>query len=256
MKAFTRACIMILCVTTARAVTPKEELAAAIEALGKQSYRWETEGYHPFVSEDSLEGKIDSEGLTQWQMVVSNQRLWIVATWHGRAAMLIGGVWRNAQDALRIARSNITVTNEAQHIETRDSLIWIKAPGTILISDFGYGIQVFQRVQHTALPATELGWYLTNAEKIESNNRYVTLTLYDDAARNLGGIGVSSPGFKIEKVIGTVKIWLKKGAVSKYELDVRWLLNGEDRNRTLTTVVKDVGSTKVKIPPEALKLIQ
>jgi hypothetical protein len=54
---------------------------------------------------------------------------------------------------------------------------------------------------------------------------------------------------------GSVKFWIKEGSVAKYEVNVQGKVTAGGRefdiNRTMTTEVKDVGSTKMEIPAEA-----
>lgn len=56
---------------------------------------------------------------------------------------------------------------------------------------------------------------------------------------------------------GSVKFWLKDGDVFKYEVKVSATMefngNGFDASRTMTTELKDVGSTKVSAPEAARK---
>lgn len=57
---------------------------------------------------------------------------------------------------------------------------------------------------------------------------------------------------------GSVKVWLKDGALAKLQVHVKGTVtgrNGEDReiDRTTTTEIKEVGSTKVQVPDTAKK---
>ena len=56
---------------------------------------------------------------------------------------------------------------------------------------------------------------------------------------------------------GSVKFWLKEGALSKYELKVtgKVEVNGNERDldRATTTEIKEVGTTKVNVPEAAKK---
>jgi hypothetical protein len=58
---------------------------------------------------------------------------------------------------------------------------------------------------------------------------------------------------------GSVKFWLKDGQLTKYEHNLKGTVNfnGEDRDvdRTTTTEIKAVGTTKVEIPEEAKKKV-
>lgn len=67
--------------------------------------------------------------------------------------------------------------------------------------------------------------------------------------------GAEAPATSNEK--GSVKIWVKDGVLSKYELHVQGSMsfNGESRdiNRTTTVEIKDVGTTKIEVPEDAKK---
>lgn len=57
---------------------------------------------------------------------------------------------------------------------------------------------------------------------------------------------------------GTVKFWIKDGALAKYEYHVEGKITGRDDqefnvNRTTTVDIKSVGSTKLAVPEEAKK---
>jgi len=64
-------------------------------------------------------------------------------------------------------------------------------------------------------------------------------------------------GPTVSNAKGSVKFWLKEGALSKYEVKVKGTVsfNGNefDNDRTTTVEIKDVGSTKVEVPAEARK---
>ena len=56
---------------------------------------------------------------------------------------------------------------------------------------------------------------------------------------------------------GSVKFWIKDGALTKYELKLSGTVNfnGDDRDieRTTTVEIKDVGATKFEVPDDARK---
>ena len=60
---------------------------------------------------------------------------------------------------------------------------------------------------------------------------------------------------KIAGAKGSVKFWIKEGVMAKYEINVQGKVTAGDRemdiNRTMTTEIKDVGSTKMEVPAEA-----
>jgi hypothetical protein len=72
-----------------------------------------------------------------------------------------------------------------------------------------------------------------------------------------GGRGGQAPAAP-KNATGTVKVWLKDGAVAKYQVHVKGTVPGRDggeqeRDVTTTTEIKDIGSTKVTVPEEAKK---
>lgn len=75
--------------------------------------------------------------------------------------------------------------------------------------------------------------------------------------RGQGGQGGQGGGPQISNAKGEVKVWLTDGMISKYKVHVTGTMNinGEDRDidRTTTTEISDVGTTKVEIPDEAKK---
>ncbi len=54
---------------------------------------------------------------------------------------------------------------------------------------------------------------------------------------------------------GSIKFWIKDGALTKYEIKVQGKVTAGDResdiNRTTTVEIKDVGTTKMDVPDEA-----
>jgi hypothetical protein len=90
--------------------------------------------------------------------------------------------------------------------------------------------------------------------------------LSEDAAKQMmrfggrrgGGQGQGQGnGPQISNAKGEVKLWITDGMLSKFKVHVTGTMNinGEDReiDRTTTTEIKDVGTTKVEVPDEAKK---
>ncbi len=73
--------------------------------------------------------------------------------------------------------------------------------------------------------------------------------------RRAGGNAPTVSGAK-----GSVKFWVKDGALSKYEYSLQgtMTINGNDRDvdRKNTVEIKDVGTTKVTVPEEAAKKLE
>ena len=60
---------------------------------------------------------------------------------------------------------------------------------------------------------------------------------------------------EVSNAKGSAKFWIKDGVITKYQFKVSGTIsrNGNDVNidRTTTTEIKDVGTTKVTVPDEA-----
>jgi hypothetical protein len=67
-----------------------------------------------------------------------------------------------------------------------------------------------------------------------------------------GGDGPDITGAK-----GTIKFWVKDGALTKYETDVQGSIdfngNARDMHPVTTIEIKDVGTTKIEVPADAKK---
>jgi hypothetical protein len=73
-----------------------------------------------------------------------------------------------------------------------------------------------------------------------------------------GGGGQNAPTVADPK--GSLKVWLKDGLPTKYEVTVSGKMTFGQReiaiNRTTTTEIKDVGTTKVEVAEEAKAKLQ
>jgi hypothetical protein len=67
----------------------------------------------------------------------------------------------------------------------------------------------------------------------------------------------SDGGPSVSDAKGSVKFWLKDGALIKYEFKLKGLIKFGDNefpnDRTTTVEIKDVGTTKVEVPEGAKK---
>ncbi len=71
---------------------------------------------------------------------------------------------------------------------------------------------------------------------------------------------IGGPGPKLVESKGSTSYWFKDGMVEKTEtvLFFKWTFGGSENTelRTITTTYKDIGTTKVVVPQEALDLLQ
>jgi len=120
-------------------------------------------------------------------------------------------------------------------------------------------------------PAEQLKDWSGKLENFKKSGDSYTADLNTDAAKELlttrggrgrgnrggAGAGAAATPPTVTNPKGAVKIWVKDGAVSKFEVHSTGSVNrgGNDVavDRTNTTEIKDVGSTKVAIPDDAKK---
>lgn len=123
----------------------------------------------------------------------------------------------------------------------------------------GPGRFLVRRLQNFKAPAAEAADLAAKAKELKKEGDVYSSELTEAGAKELmsfgGRRGGNAPEPKNAK--GAVKFWTKDGVLSKYELKVQGTINfnGEDRDidRTTTTEVKDVGTTKIEVPEAAKK---
>lgn len=115
---------------------------------------------------------------------------------------------------------------------------------------------MLRRLQNFKAPAVESSDLANKTKELKKEGEAYSGDLTEEGAKELllfGRRGSNAPEPKNAK--GSVKFWLKDGMLSKYELKLQGTVNfnGEDRDidRTTTTEIKDVGTTKISIPEAA-----
>lgn len=116
-----------------------------------------------------------------------------------------------------------------------------------------------------ASPADEIGTLVAAAKDFKAADGAISATLTEEGvAQRLtfgrggrGGGQGGQPPAPPTNASGSVKFWVKDGAVTKYELHVKGTVQGrngpQEVDRTTTTEIKDVGTTKVEVPADAKK---
>jgi hypothetical protein len=104
-------------------------------------------------------------------------------------------------------------------------------------------------------PAVQAVDLAAGAKELKKEGDVVSGDLTEEGAKGFltfrrGGGSVTNPK-------GSVKFWLKDGALAKFEFHVKGTVdfNGNEfeQDRTTTVVIKDVGATKIAVPDEAKK---
>jgi hypothetical protein len=118
-----------------------------------------------------------------------------------------------------------------------------------------------RQLQNFKAPAAEAQDLASKTKELKKEGETISGELTEDAVKDLmtfrrGGGGNFNPPAPTN-TSGSVKFWLKDGAIAKYEYNVKGTMsfNGNDIeiDRTTKVEVKDVGSTKVEVPEEAKK---
>ncbi len=109
-------------------------------------------------------------------------------------------------------------------------------------------------------PAEEVAALVGEAKNLKAADGAISGDLSDEAVTQRlsfgGGRGGQTPPAP-KNASGTVKFWVKDGAIAKYQTHVKGTVAGRngdmERDVTTTVEVKDVGSTKVEVPEDAKK---
>jgi hypothetical protein len=108
-------------------------------------------------------------------------------------------------------------------------------------------------------PAEEVTALVGQAKNLKSADGAITGDLSDEAVAQrltFGGRGGQTPPAP-KNASGTVKFWVKDGAITKYQTHVKGTVAGRqgdmERDTTTTIELKDVGSTKIDVPADAKK---
>jgi len=224
------------------AADTKDEVTAAAKKLADTSYSWKVTqdmGANAQFTPGPVEGKADKD-LT-----------WLSTSFGDNTSI---GLVKGAKVVLK--------TDEGW--KTADELGG---------GDGGFNPSTFMvtRLQNLKAPSAELQELVSKAGTLKKEGDVISGDLTKEGAESLlsfgfggrrggrgpggGGPGGARPAPKDAK--GTLKIWLKDGAIAKYETKVTGKVDrqGEEMEmeRNTTTEIKDVGTTKIEVPDEAKK---
>ena len=214
--------------------SPKDEVAAAAKKLGDASgYSWKATTVVPESSRfrpGPTEGKTEKDGFTH--LAVSMGDNTTLAVMKGDKAV---------------------VSNPEGGWQTLAELDSAEGPARFR----AMAVRAFKA------PVTQVAELVAGARELAKDGDAWTGELTEDAAKTLLSFGRRAGGGDAPSVSNAkcaVKIWLKDGALSKYETKVsgKVTFNGNERDvdRTTTVEIKDVGTTKVEVPEEAKKKLE
>src|SRR5262245_56966016 len=204
------------------AADSKDDILSAAKNLGeKPNYSWKATTTVPEGSQfrpGPTEGKTEKEGFTYVTMSFGDNRT---------EAVMKGG--------------KAVVTNQDGDWET------------VSESDDGEGAARFRSrmIRNFKAPAAQAADLAGAVKELKKDGDVLAGDLTDEGAKAQFRFG------NVTGAKGSVKFWLKDGVLEKYSVSVKGKVefNGNERDvdRTTTTEIKDVGTTKVNVPEPAKK---
>jgi hypothetical protein len=216
--------------------SPKDDVTAAAKKLADSSgYSWKQTmdlGPNSQFTPGPTEGKTEKDGFT-WLSVTFNDNTSEGVMKGTKVAVKTDEGWKTAEEAGGGGGGGFN-------------------PGTFMA----------RRMQSLKAPAAEVEDLVSKAKGIKKDGDVFSGDLTEDGAKALLSAGFGRRGGgqappPATDAKGSVKFWIKDGALTKYEskLSGKREFNGEVRDivRTTTVEIKDVGTTKLEVPEEAKK---
>lgn len=208
--------------------TPKDEVAAAAKKLGEQpNYSWKTTVVVPEGSQfrpGPSEGRTEKEGFTLVTTSFNDNTSQMLLKGGKGAVTNQEGAWQSLAE-----------------LETEE----------------GFGRFRAIMARNFKAPSVQAAELAAGAREIKKDGAVYSGDLTEDGAKGFLRFGRGGDGPTVSNAKGSVKFWLKEGALSKYEFHVKGTVsfNGNDRDvdRTTTVEIKDVGTTKLEVPEAAKK---
>jgi hypothetical protein len=210
--------------------SPKDEITAAAKKLGeKPNYSWKTTVVVPEGSQfrpGPTEGQTEKDGLIHVTMTFGENSTQAFIKGEKAAVSDPDGGWQSLSDL-------------------------DDAEGRRRFLSF--------MIRNVKTPAAQAADLAAGAKEIKKDGDTLSGELTEDGAKALlqfrarpGGDGPT-----ISNAKGSVKFWLKDGALTKYEFKVKGTrsFNGNEMeiDRVTTVEIKDIGTTQITVPAEAKK---
>jgi hypothetical protein len=205
--------------------------AAAKKLEGQSNYTWKTTVAVPEgggggrFRPGPTEGKTEKDGYT-WLSMSFGDNTTIAVIKGDKGAAKVEGEWRSLAE---------------------------------MADDQGPGAFMARMLRNYKTPAALAEDIAGQTKELKKDGDTYSADLTEDGAKALLTFGRRSGGQgpQASNAKGSVKFWVKDGQISKLEYKVSGTVsfNGNDRDidRTTTTEIKDVGSTKIEVPEEAKK---
>jgi len=206
----------------------KDDLIKAAKALSeKENYSWRTTVTVPADAQfrpGPTEGKTEKNGATCLKMSFNDNTTEAFIKGKGVAIKGEDGSWQSASE----------MENEE-----------------------GRGRFMARRMRDFKVPAEQAEEIAKEVKDLKMDGDTYSGDLTEEGAKNLMRFRRGGDGPQISGAKGSAKFWVKDGVLSKFEYKVKGSMNFNgndiDVDRTTTTEIKDVGSTKVTVPEGAQK---
>jgi hypothetical protein len=208
---------------------PKDDLIAAAKKLAQQGYSWKTTLEMGNFSNTS-EGKADKDGLVQLNITFNDNTTQVFLKGEKGAVKLQDQDWQSMAE--------LTSADSGQ-----------RGPGRFM----------GRMLKNYKAPAAQVLELVGKTQGISKDGDAYSAELTEAGAKDQLSMGGRRGGDapEVSNAKGSLRISLRDGLVSKYELRLQGTMtfNGQDRdvNRTTTIEVKDVGKTTLEVPDEARK---
>ena len=213
--------------------TPGDVITNAVNALAGQSgYSWKST---VVVPEDSqykpgpTTGKLEKDGYTDVSTSMRDNTIEFITKGEASAVNTPDNGWQSLAD---------------------------------VAGDQGPGRFLAGMVRNFKAPTAQVAALASGAAALTQDGGVISGDLSEAGAKALLAFGPrrgGGDGPEISGAKGSVKFWITDGALTKYEFKVagKVSFNGNDRDidRDTTVEISNVGSTKVTVPDEALKIL-
>lgn len=207
---------------------PKEDITKAAKALTeKGNYSWRTTVTVPADAQfrpGPTEGKMDKDSGTYVKMSFND----------------------NTTEAV-IKGKNVAIKNQDSGWQSASEME----------NEEGRGRFLARRMRDFKGPAEQAIDIVNDVKELKKDGDTYSGDLTEEGAKNLMRFRRGGDGPQISGAKGSAKFWMKDGVLSKFEYKVKGSMNFNgndiDVDRTTTTEIKDIGTTKVSIPEGAQK---
>ncbi len=217
---------------------PKDDVTAAAKALGDQpNYSWKTTTENAGgggFRRGPTDGKTEKGGYTTLSMSFNDNTMEAVIQGTNGAIKTTDNGWQSVAEASQGDGGG----------------------------GFNAGMFLARTISTYKTPAAEAASLAGQAQKLTASDKGISGDLTEDGAKAMltfrrGGNG---DGPTVTNAKGSVTFWVADGKLTEYQTHVTGTVsfNGNDRDvdRTTTTEIKDIGTTKIEVSDDAKKKLQ